>query len=181
MGARKILARSGGDGVEAEITKLSEKGAGDFAEKAAVATRVLAPTESAKREWFTQITKPKERLALTKLREAMGGFQASGQEMLTAFTADPYFNLLEEIARSPREQTRINYDDPWLRRFAATLFPAECTPEILQRAKALTEHPGNLPALTLKILRGAQQETERCLKIRATPLRDLPTSPGPQP
>jgi hypothetical protein len=95
------------------------------------------------------------------LRRAMGGFYQFGQENLVRAFEDPYFLEIPKLTQV------FQSDEQYAARFASLMFPQRCAPELAEKtALILSTHP-ELPAPIVKSLRVAQQETERCVKIRA--------------
>ena len=153
------LSELGAPDAESLIASEVRRDPSDAGAKAAITARAARPDPASKKAWFARISDPKSTASLDDLRAAMADFFPRTQAELRAQFRGPFFRTLPELdARK---------DAGFLDAYGRAMIPALCTPG---SAAALGDYVAKTPPsrpFLLRALRGARQEDERCVKIRA--------------
>ena len=155
------LARHGTEGIQNLIQIELKKDPTDRGEKIALAAQASIPDAAPKALWLKEFYNPRADLPLAKLREAMMAYPVLGQEKWIQESANAYFENLPKIARDP-DIKKEEYSK-WI---AKSLYPALCSPEIVQKTQSLISSSPPLPPSILKILKMNKQDEERCIRTR---------------
>jgi aminopeptidase N len=149
-------------GVGALIESERARDHSDRAAKMAIAAESARPDPAVKKKWWDELTVAKARMSLASLRKAMGMFPRNQWKLREEY-ATAYFDALGGVAEHRDSNFQIG--------FAAHLVPALCGPLSAARLDGYVRSHSTLPAPIMKQLRIAQQEDERCAKVRALALR----------
>ena len=121
--------------VESAVLMIStelERDPTDSGQKNAIGAEVSIPNVEIKKKWLDRITSESDgsgRIPIAKLRIAMGGFHQLGQEKLTRFAIDPYFENIPRFVGSKSIEYQLN--------FSRQMFPNHAEEEILAKVDAL--------------------------------------------
>ncbi len=127
--------------------------------QAALAARAARPDLAEKEKWFAEVTKLDTSYSLAERRAIMGSLFPDGQDHLRGQFAKRYFAAVLNLAKQNNEAA--------LESFAEELAPALCSKLSTEDFARFVKNEGKkLPSYALKTLRVAQQEDERCVKIR---------------
>jgi aminopeptidase N len=114
------------------ISRELERDPTDSGQKNAIGAEVSIPNVEIKKKWLDRITSETDdsgRIPIAKLRIAMAGFHQLGQEKLTRFAIDPYFENIPRFVGSKSIEYQLN--------FARQMFPHHAEEEILANADDL--------------------------------------------
>ena len=153
------LSRMGAPGLYKLVEAEKKRDPSDRGVKRAIRVEASFPNRDNKMKWLKQIMAPaNERLPISKLRVAMRNYHLLGQEELTRFVTDAYFERLRTAAKTET--------GGYQRNFSRRMFPPNCDQDVVDRTARLLENPDMFPARVVKILRIHKQETERCIRAR---------------
>ena len=119
------------------ISRELERDPTDSGQKNAIGSEVSIPNIEIKKKWLDRITSESDdsgRIPIAKLRIAMAGFHQLGQEELTRFTIDPYFENVPRFVGSKSIEYQLN--------FARQMFPNHAEEEIVANADDLLRSTG---------------------------------------
>jgi aminopeptidase N len=130
----------------------------DTGQSSALAATVIRPDAKTKAEWLTKVQDLKTTLPFSKVRVAMGSlYPVEQRDLAEASAAD----RLAKLPALDKEAGPV-----YMRSFAGSLIPANCTPASVKRLEVAAAQYKDLSAGTKRALLGAHQEDKRCLMIR---------------
>ncbi len=149
------LNRMGAPGSFELIAKESKQDPSDQGVKMSISAQAVRPDEKIKAEWFAKIEENK--MPLAKLRHAIFYLFPKTQVDLHEQYENKILNRLTEYS-----STR---DTEYLWAFTA-LIPATCSEKSVRTLGQYISQHSDLSPITIKSLRIAHEEDERCVKIR---------------
>ncbi|GGC16581.1 aminopeptidase N [Pseudoduganella buxea] len=131
----------------------------DTGQNAALAATVARPDTKVKAEWLAQIGDTQSKLPFSRIRTAMENLYPPSQAALAEQTAASRLARLPELDKAA--------GPVFMRSYAATLIPANCTPQSVQRLADAAASQTTLSAGARRALLERHQEDARCVAIRA--------------
>lgn len=147
--------------VHALIEAEQKRDPSNYGLKMRVAAEAASPDINVKRRWFNEITNLESKESLATLKQAMKNlFPVSQQEMRSEFSQD-FFDYWKGPA--------VRKESEFLEEFAGNLAPTLCEEVSTHALKYfITNDKNALDPVAYTELLKAQQEDERCSKIRAS-------------
>ncbi|MFC5510140.1 aminopeptidase N [Massilia jejuensis] len=130
----------------------------DAGQAAALGAAVIRPDPKIKAEWLGTVEDLQTKLPFSKIRTAMGSLYPAEQSVLAEATAAQRLAGLPAIDKAA--------GPVYMRSYASALIPASCTPASVKRLTEAAAGMTDLSAGTRRALRDAQQEDQRCLRIK---------------
>jgi aminopeptidase N len=130
----------------------------DSGQAAALAAQVVRPDPAVKSEWLSKIGDLQTKLPFSRIRTAMENLYPAAQSALNEQSAAQRLAQLPELDKAA--------GPVFMRSFGATLLPATCTPQSVQRLGDAAAQHKDLAAGTRRALLETQQEDARCVAIR---------------
>jgi aminopeptidase N len=132
----------------------------DTGQAAALAATVVRPDPAVKAEWLGKVEDLKTTLPFSRIRVAMGAMYPVDQHKLAERTASQRLATLPALDKAT--------GPVYMRSYAATMIPANCTPQSVQRLQRAADSMKDLSAGTRRSLLDTLQEDQRCVAIRKT-------------
>jgi len=130
----------------------------DSGQAAALSAAVVQPDAKVKAEWLANIGDLQTKLPFSKVRRAMESLYAPEQGALSELSAAPRLAQLGQIDKAA--------GPVFMRAYANTMIPANCTPASVQRLQGAIGKLKDLSAGTRRALLVTHQEDERCVAIK---------------
>ncbi|MDQ2821527.1 MAG: aminopeptidase N [Pseudomonadota bacterium] len=152
------LSRRDYPGSAALVATEAARDKSDAGQAAAIAAEVMRPDAVNKAHWLAIVHDQKTTLPFSKIRVAMNSLYPASQAALAEATAD------ERLAQLPvLDQTA---GPVYMRAYASTLIPANCTPASVARLSRAATSMTGLSALTRRSLLNTLDEDRRCVAIK---------------
>ncbi len=152
------LNRYNHPGAAALVEAEAARDKSDAGQAAALAATVIRPDASLKAEWLVKVEDLQTKLPFSKIRTAMGSLYPAEQKVLAEATA------AQRLAKLPAIDKAAG--PVYMRSYAYALIPASCTPTSIKRLTQAAGQMKDLSAGTRRALLDAQQEDQRCVRIR---------------
>ena len=152
------LSRRDYPGSAALVASEAARDKSDAGQAAAIAAEVLRPDAANKAHWLAVVHDQKTTLPFSKIRVAMNSLYPTGQAALAEATAD------ERLAQLPLLDQSAG--PVYMRAYASTLIPANCTPASVARLSRAAASMTGLSALTRRSLLNMLDEDQRCVAIK---------------
>ncbi len=152
------LNRFGYPGAASLVEVEQARDKSDTGQGAAVAATVSRPDARLKADWLHTIEDLKTTLPFSKVRTAMNSMYPAEQGKLSEQTA---VQRLDRLAALDKAAGPV-----YMRAYSASMIPASCTPESVQRLSRAAGQFKDLSAFTRRSLLDALQEDQRCVAIR---------------
>jgi aminopeptidase N len=130
----------------------------DAGQASALAATVVRPDAATKAEWLAKVQDLKTSLPFSKIRTAMYSLYPAEQNALAERTAAQRLAQLPAIDKSA--------GPVFMRSYAGSMIPAACTPASVKRLGAAAASMKTLSAGTRRALLDAEQEDQRCVRIK---------------
>lgn len=135
-----------------------ERDNSDSGQASALRATVLRPDPKVKAEWLAKVEDLKTTLPFARVRTAMGSLYPSGQGALAEASAEQRLSRLPAIDKSA--------GPVYMRAYAGTLIPANCTPASVARLAKAVAGFKELSTGTQRALRDAHEQDQRCVNIK---------------
>ena len=145
-------------GSAALLAAEQERDKSDTGSAAALAAAVARPDPQVKGEWLAKIGDLKTDLPFSRIRTAMESLYPASQAALAEQTAERRLAQLPELDKAA--------GPVFMRSYAATLIPAACTPQSVQRLADAAAKQMTLSAGARRALLARHDEDSRCVAIR---------------
>ncbi len=130
----------------------------DSGQAAAIAATVLRPDAAIKAEWLAKVHNLKTDLPFSKVRTAMNYMYPAEQTRLSELTAE------QRLGKLPATDKAAG--PVYMRSYATTMIPANCTPASVQRLSQAAGRMQDISAGTRRALLDTLQEDQRCVAIK---------------
>lgn len=130
----------------------------DTGKKSAISAEVVQPNEANKRAWFHKAVDEKSGLPLATRRVIMSALFPLGQEEFRKQFSSEYFKLLPRYIESR--------DVEFYGTFAATLVPAVCEADALQKLVEFSAAHSSFPLSVRNDIAESIDEDKKCLAVR---------------
>ena len=152
------LNRHAYPGADALLAAEQERDKSDGGQQAAIAAAVIRPDAKVKAEWLANIGDLQTKLPFSKIRTAMASMYPPGQSVLGEMSAGQRLATLAQVDHAA--------GPVYMRAYAASMIPANCTPASVQRLQDEIVKSQDLSAGTRRSLLVTHQEDERCVAIK---------------
>jgi aminopeptidase N len=152
------LNRHAYPGADTLLAAEQERDKSDGGQQAAIAAAVIRPDAKVKAEWLANIGDLQTKLPFSKIRTAMGSMYPPGQSALGELSAGQRLSTLAQVDHAA--------GPVYMRAYAASMIPANCTPASVQRLQDEIVKSQDLSAGTRRSLLVTHQEDERCVAIK---------------
>ena len=152
------LNRYGHAGSAARIDAELKRDNSDAGQAAALAATVSRPDPAVKAQWLGTVEDLQTKLPFSKVRTAINNLYPADQNQLGEQTA------AKRLAQLPALDKAAG--PVYMRAYAGNLIPTGCTPASVKRLDAAVARMKDLSAGTRRSLLDAQQEDQRCVRIK---------------
>jgi aminopeptidase N len=143
------------------ISKELERDYTDSGQKNAIGAEVSIPNVEIKKKWLDKIISESDdsgKIPVAKLRIAMAGFHQLGQEELTRFAINPYFDYIPKFVDIKSIEYQLN--------FARLMFPNHAEEDIVAKTDELLRST-NLPDQVSKPIKAHKDLLEKRIVARS--------------
>ncbi|NHZ44343.1 aminopeptidase N [Massilia aquatica] len=154
----EALSRAGYSGSVALIAAEQARDNSDAGQAAALRATVIRPDAAVKRQWLATIMDQKTTLPFSRVRTAMENLYPAGQRVLSEMSAAERLRQLPALDKAA--------GPVYMRSFAATLIPKDCTPASVARLARAAKELKGLSEGTMRALRDQHENDRRCLAVR---------------
>ncbi|RSZ58102.1 aminopeptidase N [Massilia atriviolacea] len=154
----EALSRAGYAGSAALVAAEQARDNSDTGQAAALRATVLRPDAAVKRQWLATVMDLNTTLPFSRVRTAMENLYPARQRALSELTA------AERLRRLPALDKAAG--PVYMRAWAATLIPKDCTPASVARLAQAGRQFRGLSEGTMRALRDEHENERRCLAVR---------------
>ncbi|WP_243491429.1 aminopeptidase N [Massilia violaceinigra] len=154
----EALSRAGYAGSGALIAAEQARDNSDAGQAAALRATVIRPDAAVKRQWLATIMDLNTTLPFSRVRTAMENLYPAGQRVLSEMSAAERLRQLPALDKAA--------GPVYMRSFAATLIPKDCTPASVARLARAAKELKGLSEGTMRALRDEHENERRCLAVR---------------
>ncbi|WP_229413450.1 aminopeptidase N [Massilia violaceinigra] len=154
----EALSRAGYAGSAALSEAEQARDKSDAGQTAALRAAVIRPDPAVKQQWLATIMDLKTTLPFSRVRTAMENLYPPTQRALSEMSAAQRLRQLPALDKAA--------GPVYMRAWAATLIPKDCTPASVQRLARADKQLKGLSEGTMRALRDQHENERRCLAVR---------------